>query len=699
MKKSKADRNGPGVILAAIEAAGAPRRRVEAAQVEMMLAEVREHAFSREGWIFEVKLDGYRLLVERNDHSVHLLSRNGNELAGSFPEVARAAAELPWKHIVLDGEVVAMDSKGRPSFQRLQQRGKLTKAPDVARAAAEVTVFFFAFDLLALEDFDLRPLPLSVRSGFLREVIAGSGSIRLLDQYEGDGEDLFTNVVAMGLEGIVAKRAEAPYRGGRSPHWLKIRADRTDDFVVVGYTQPKGTRHGFGALHVGQYVAGNLVYSGRVGTGFNARSLTDVRTSLDRSERKTPPCSGPVPPGETIGTLPLSSIPDFRTATWVTPEIVCEIRFKEWTDEGYLRQPAFRRFRTDKDPRDCIRQIPSDLPEGKGKPRLAKVDSDSRPPKKTTVTRKISSPSPTSSSTNPGTAKSKVPFTNLNKVLWPEDGYTKGDLIDYYRDISPWLMPYLDDRPVVLTRFPDGIHGKSFFQKDAPSYAPEWLRTLRMWSGHAERDIDYFVCNGVDSLLYLANMAAIPLHIWASRAQTMEYPDWCSLDLDPKGAPFSHVVEVAQAARELCRRIGLPAYIKTTGSSGLHVMMPLGRQCTHDQAKSLAEVLAQALVKQLPAIATTARAVNRREGKVYVDYLQNGHGKLLVAPYSVRPLAGAPVSMPLDWKEVDSSLDIRAFTIRNAVARLKNLVRDPLVEIIAATPDLAQVLAALHQEF
>jgi bifunctional non-homologous end joining protein LigD len=292
----------------------------------------------------------------------------------------------------------------------------------------------------------------------------------------------------------------------------------------------------------------------------------------------------------------------------------------------------------------------------------------------------------------------QVKFSNRHKLFWPEDGYTKGDLIDYYEVIAPWLMPYLENRPVVLTRFPDGIHGKSFFQKDAPNHAPDYLRTERMWSEYAKRDIDYFVVDSLAALLYLANMAAIPLHIWASHLPTITRPDWCSLDLDPKDAPFAHVIQLARAARELCGRIGLPAYIKTTGSSGLHVMMPLGRQFSHDQARSMAEVMAQVLVRQHPRIATITRAVSQRKGKVYVDYMQNGHGKLLVAPFSVRPIPAAPVSMPLLWDEVTPGLKIRGFTIKNAVERLEKLGKDPLIEIIKLKPDLSPVLLALQDE-
>jgi bifunctional non-homologous end joining protein LigD len=667
-------KNRPTTALGSIEQdalnAGALRARVAATDVEMMLAEIYPQPFSRAGWLFEIKLDGYRLVVGRSGNQVSVISRNGHDLGDTFPEIVAAVRKLPFEHIVLDGEVVAMDEKGRPSFQRLQQRGQLSRAPDVRRAAEKVSTTFFAFDLLGLEGLDLRPIPLIKRKELLRRVLPEGEAIKYLDHFEGQGEALFQHAVKLGLEGIVAKRAECPYRGGRSPHWRKIRADQSDDFVVVGYTQAKGSRHGFGALLLGQYVGGRLVYAGRVGTGFNAKHLTEVRASLDKLERKTPPCDGPVPPGETESTIPLKSVPDFRTSTWVEPKVVCEVRFKELTEEGYLRQPAFLRFRDDKKPSECVRQFPSVEPSG----------------------------APLAIKRLPQRDKRVVKVSNRDKIFWPEDGYTKGDLIDYYQAISPWLKPYLERRPVVLTRYPDGIHGKSFFQKDAPDYAPEWVRTERMWSEYAKRDIDYFVVDSVEALLYLANMAAIPLHIWASRLPDIGHPDWCSLDLDPKDAPFAHVVEVAQAAQDLCRRIKLPAFIKTTGSSGLHVMIPLGRQFTHDQARSMGEVLAQALVKKVPKIATTTRAVTKRAGKVYVDYLQNGHGKLLVAPFSVRPIPGAPVSMPLQWSEVNEKLNIRAFTIKNAVARMAKLKKDPLIDILDTRPDLSAALAGLQGE-
>jgi bifunctional non-homologous end joining protein LigD len=290
----------------------------------------------------------------------------------------------------------------------------------------------------------------------------------------------------------------------------------------------------------------------------------------------------------------------------------------------------------------------------------------------------------------------EVKFSNLDKVFWPDERFTKGDLIAYYRAIAPWLLPYLRDRPVVLTRFPDGITGKSFFQKDAPGFIPDWIRTERMWSADTQREIDYFVCDDEESLLYLANLGTIPLHVWGSRVATLEQPDWCILDLDPKDAPFLHVVRIARAIKDLCDEIALPCLIKTSGSTGLHALLPLGRQCTYEQARTLGGLLARVMAAQFPDIATITRQVGKRGARVYLDYVQNGHGRLLVAPFSARPLPGAPVSMPLTWAEVTPQLDIRKFTIESAPARMRRLKEDPLRPVLDLKPDLVSALERLH---
>jgi bifunctional non-homologous end joining protein LigD len=306
-----------------------------------------------------------------------------------------------------------------------------------------------------------------------------------------------------------------------------------------------------------------------------------------------------------------------------------------------------------------------------------------------------SSPGPTGASRDDKPFEKRVPLSNLTKVFWPEEGYTKGDLVDYYRAISPWLLPYLKDRLLVLTRFPDGIGGKSFFQKDAPSFAPGWVRLERVWSESAQREIDYFVAADVESLLYIVNLGTIPLHVWGSRITDLPHPDWCILDLDPKTAPFVHVVQVARAIHELAEEIGLPAWAKTSGSTGLHVLVPLGGLCTFDQSKQLGELLARVVAGRLPDIATTIRLPHDRGGRVYLDFLQNGHGKLLAAPFTARPVKGALCSAPLLWDEVDETLDIRAFTIKTLPGRMSVFGRDPLVPVLTQKPDLVTALARL----
>ncbi len=286
-------------------------------------------------------------------------------------------------------------------------------------------------------------------------------------------------------------------------------------------------------------------------------------------------------------------------------------------------------------------------------------------------------------------------LTNLDKIFWPAEGYTKGDLIAYYQAVAPWLLEYLKDRPVVLTRYPDGIEGKSFFQKDAPAYAHDFVRTVRVWSGESQRELNYFVCDSEESLRYIANMAAIPLHVWGSRVATLETPDWCILDLDPKDAPFAHVVTVARAVHALCDAIELPCFVKTSGSTGLHVLVPLGRQCTYEQARTLGGLLARVIAAELPEIATITRQVSKRDGRVYLDYVQNGHGRLLAAPLTARPVPGALVSTPLEWSEVGPKLSLAKFTIRSVPARMAKRGDDPLRPVLDLAPDLIGALGRL----
>ena len=631
---------------------GARRKKIPE-KLEVMQAQTREEAFSDPGWVFELKYDGFRMLATRDAKRARLRYRRGREATGTFPEIEKAVRALPFDGLTMDGEIVVLDENGRPSFQRLQQRFQLTRRADIRQAAVRLPCTYFAFDLLGLEGHDLRSLPLLERKKILRRVIPAAGPLRYSDHVEERGREMFDEVMKMGLEGIVAKRADSPYRPGRSADWQKIRVDRTGDFVIVGYSAPKGSRTGFGALHLALYEGEGLVYAGRVGTGFSDQQLSELLEALEASRRADPPFTG-APPKE-------------RGHVWVEPRLVSEVRYKEWTRDGLLRHPVFLRIRDDKAVEECVSLEPVGLPEEPLPPPASPPDR-------------------------------KVNFTNLDKVFWPGEGHTKGDLIEYYRAVSPWLLPYLRDRPVVLTRYPDGVDGKSFFQKDAPGYVPGWVRTEKMWSEHARREIHYFVCDDEESLLYVVNMGTIPLHVWSSRVASLQAPDWCILDLDPKEAPFGKVVKVARGILSLCREIELDCFVKTSGSTGLHVLIPLGGQCTYEQSRSLGELMAGVVASRLPEIATITRSLAGRRGRVYIDYVQNGHGRLLVSPFSVRPLPGAPVSMPLRWAEVNSKLEIGRFTIETAPRRLQRAKGDPLRPVLRIRPDLTGALERLHQK-
>jgi bifunctional non-homologous end joining protein LigD len=649
-------------ITALLDAANAPRRNVAADSVDIMLAETRTQPFDHKDWVFELKYDGYRILVERVGNDVRLLSRNGNDYTVSFPEIAEAVAALPYDRFVIDGEVVVHDEAGMPSFQRLQKRARLKRSPDVRRAASELPATLYVFDILAFGAHDLRPLPLLKRKEALRMLLPSIGVLRFSDHIAERGIEFFKLAESMRLEGIIGKKADAPYRAGRSKDWVKLRASLTDDFVVIGFKSSKSGRNAYGSLHVAQYDGDRLIYAGSVGTGLTQKHIDQLATQLEGRYRDTPAAD---------------NVPPAKDDRWVEPHAVIEARYLEWTEAGQLRHPVFLRVRDDKPASECVRARQAGADEA-AEPDVAKPKTSATKQKKKQETR-------------------AVRFTNLDKVLWPEHGYTKGDLIEYYRAVSPWLLRYLRERPVVQTRFPDGIHGKSFFQKDAPEWAPEWLRTETIWSEGSERELRYFVADDVHSLEYLANAASIPLHIWSSRVGSIERPDWCSLDLDPKDASFADVVRVALVLHELCDQIGLQNYVKTSGSSGLHVLVPFGRLCTHEQGRMIGELLAREVVKRVPDIATTMRVISQREGKVYIDFLQNGHGKLLVAPYCVRPVEGAPVSAPLLWSEVATIKSSREHTIRTMPDRLNAMKEDPMVNVLTDVPDLVAVLAALSR--
>ncbi len=640
--------------LTALEGLGAPRAPL--APPRPMLAERVDAPFSDPAWIFEVKYDGYRAICSKNEEEPLIQYRSGRVVTPRFPEIARCLRALPYPEICLDGELVVTDGTGRPSFGALQERAQLDGRRTIAAASTRAPASLYVFDLLHFGPYDLRELPFRERRRLLEGLLPDAGPLQLALALPGDGERLYREATRLGFEGVVAKRADSPYRSGRSADWKKVRALHTDDFVVIGLSPSKAgrARRRFGALHLATPAGEGLRYVGRVGSGFDQRELDEIAALLAPDRRDTPVC-------------PVNAAHP-EAQEWVEPRHVCEVRYAELTRDGHLRQPAFLRIRDDKSPEECD---PIALPEE-------------------ALSRVLEDPIEDGGEDEEPTLQ----LSNLDKVFWPEDGLTKGDLIEYYRGIAPWLLPYLRNRPVVLTRYPDGIDGKSFFQKDAPSWTPDWVHTETLWSEHAKREIHYFVCNDVESLLYVANLGTIPLHVWSSRLPELGRPDWCIIDLDPKGAPWRDVVTLARRVRALCERAGVPAFPKTSGASGLHVLLPLGGRLSYEESRTLAGLVGRLLVREEPDIATMARALRAREGKVYVDTLQNGRGRLLVAPFSVRPLPGAPVSMPLRWREVTPRLDPRRFHLRNAARRMTRLGEDPLHSVLETRVDW---IAALEQ--
>lgn len=652
-----AEGHDPGVALAErLDAAGVPRGDVAIDDVKPMLAETADEPFSRPGWLFELKYDGFRLLIDKRLDTVRLRYRSGLDSTRAFPEIVKAVAALPFDDLLIDSEVVVLGDDGKPSFHSLQQRVQLQRERDIQQATVNLPATVFAFDLLRAMGHDLRQRPLVERKTHLQDTLPMAGILRFSEHVEDEGESLFQRVTALGLEGLVAKRANSPYRYGRADDWLKVRVERADEFIIVGFSEPKGTRVGFGGLHLAQFVGRELVYQGRVGSGFSQALLQSLRARLDTLRTDTPAVVAP-------------SKYD-RVDRWVRPELVCEVRYSSRTVDGVLRFPVFIRLREDKTA-DDIRREAETLDE------LANTDvgqsqSDFPPPEGPKI-------------------------TNPDKIFFPEDGLTKKDLVTYYERISEWLLPYLADRPVVLTRYPDGIHGKNFFQKDAPPFIPGWVRTERMWSQHAKREIDYFVCENVESLLYIINLASIPLHVWASRVSALAKPDWATIDLDPKGAPFSDVVAIALAIERLCDELGLTTFAKTSGSSGIHVLIPLGQRCTFDQARAVAELICRVIAHDLPEIATLVRPVNNRAGKVYLDFIQNGHGRLIAAPFCVRALPAGPVSMPVKWSEVPHLTSARQFTMSNVRDRLEAWDGDPMQPVLTERSDLGSALSRLTE--
>ncbi|HKO53134.1 MAG TPA: DNA ligase D, partial [Polyangiaceae bacterium] len=656
------------------EALGARRGPLDASALTPMLCAMTGAELVDEGRIYELKIDGVRIVADKHARAVALRYRNGRAASSSYPEIARAVSALAPERVVLDGEVVAFDADGRPSFQRIAPRIHAEKPLDVRSAMNEVPVSYLVFDLLALNDLDLRGLPLISRKALLMKLVRGKGYVRALDHLEADGRPLFELCRAQRLEGVVAKRAASPYRPGprRTDDWVKLKSERDDEFVVIGFMRGKGARSALGALCVASYSGERLLYRGRVGSGLDAATLSSLEQALEARRTEAFPAAGKIPE-------------DAKGALWVRPELVVSVRFLGFTDgEARLRAPVYRGLRSDVEPGDCRAAPANELIEERLAPSAV-------PPLSA-----VSSVSSVSSA--PSSPATRVVISNPSKVFWPDEGYTKGDLCAYYASIAEVMLPFLHERPVVLVRYPDGIAGKHFYQWNVPAGTPDWIERIERVDedepGSPKKTL--FLVDSADALVHIANLGCIPLHVLAAQRGTLDQCDFLTVDFDIADRPFSDAVRLALDLRVILDDVGLIGFPKTSGQRGLHVLVPLGPGVNFDTAKLLVELLGRLVTDKNPTIATMERRVNQRGSRVYVDTGQTGPSRTIVAPYSVRSYPGATVSTPIAWNELHVALDTSRFTLLTVPARVLE-VGDPFADFMAVRPDVPAAVKALSK--
>jgi bifunctional non-homologous end joining protein LigD len=672
-----------------VDLAGAPKAAVPAF-IEPMKATLIDAPFDRQGWLFEIKWDGYRAIAtigvqhplhgqsrdplrgcpglparqsaKEGRNSVRLYSRNDKTMNEQFKPIVDELARLPFEG-VLDGEVVALDKSGRADFQLLQNYLRSGKG----------SLVYYVFDILHYNGHDLMDLPLARRKAILRRVLPARPHIKLSEHVETDGTGLFAAARQNGVEGIVAKDAKSPYRpGSRGREWLKVKALLRQEAVIGGFTRPRGRRAGFGSLVLGAYEdGGRLAYIGHSGGGFSEGQLEELHARLKDLSVKEPPFAGKPPASD----MPV---------TWVEPAIVCEIKFSGWTDEGLMRQPVFLGLREDIDPADVRREIPAHGPDVPAAVEALHEPEKTQPKSRGTAklaAQQAEGDGRVGGASNPAGRKErgalvaindvKVDLTHLDKVFWPDEGYTKGDMIDYYRGVAPFILPYLAGRPESLRRNPDGIAGMSFFQKNVDGKVPDWVETVKVRSETDGSETVFLVCRDEATLVYMANLGCIEINPWHSRVGSLDRPDYIVFDLDPLDIDFAEVVRVARETEDVLAMIGARGCCKTSGATGLHVYVPLGGRYSHKQAVEFARLVNLLVQRRLPETTSLEREPARRHGKVYLDFLQNGRGQTLAAAYCLRPGKGAPVSTPLEWSEVVPSLDHMRFTMQTIMPRLK----------------------------
>ncbi|MFO0548061.1 MAG: DNA ligase D [Polyangiaceae bacterium] len=668
-------------IEADAERLGAPLRAVDGRKLSPMLCSFGEIPKGA-GWLYELKMDGVRVVATKDARGVELTYRSGRSTTDAYPEVVRAISALASESVVLDGEIVAFDETGRPSFERLARRVHGAGRADLRVALMEVPVVFVLFDILAIGKRATTDLPLRARKELLRRLVPGSGILRVLDHLEGDGAALFEFCRKNGLEGVVSKRADSNYVTGptRTASWIKTKCEQEASFVVVGYTHGENSRHRLGGLDLASYEDGKLHLRGRVGSGLTDPIIDELLARMTDSTAERATSIGEYEPAP-------------RGRVHVHPEIVVRVRYLEWSDEGSLRFPVFLGI-DHKTPKEGCTASPHDVFD-----RTVEATATSNPAR----TMGLDEPPPPSIRYAKD-APVEVRISNRTKIFWPAEGYTKGDLVDYYDRVAPVLLPYLEDRPVMVVRYPDGIEGKSFFQWNVPHGTPNWVRSITLGkhaygagSGPevaADEVKTVFIVDRKETLLFLANLACIPIHVLGSRTASPDQADFLTIDFDVARSSLAVATKLAHTLRGLLDEVGLPGFPKTSGQTGLHVFVSLGPNVTPEAARTLADLFGRLIVERHPEEATMQRVPARRGTKVYVDTGQTGPSRTIVAPYSVRATPGARVSAPLDWSEVTPDLDPSAFTIRTIPDRIAK-VGDPMRGLLTSRPNIASVMERL----
>ncbi len=647
--------------------------------VKPMLATLVDEPFDDPDWVFEVKWDGYRSIGLINKGTVQLLSRNNKSFTEKYYPITESLRE--WKFdAIIDGELIVLKENGSSDFEALQNW----------RSEADGELVMYIFDLLWYDGKSLFNLPLTERQAILEEIFPGNvNNIRISQSFTGNGKEFFETAGKLGLEGMIAKKASSLYTPDlRSKNWLKIKVHKRQEVVIGGYTVNEGAAKFFSSLLLGVYENGVLQFAGKVGTGFSEKLKKEMLDQFKPLIVNKSPFHTEPNVNEPSRFRPN---PPKAKAVWLKPEIICEVSYAEVTKDGVFRHPSFKGIRTDKKAEEVIRE--------KELKTEAIVESDEKQSSKETQLikkRKDASERKTLLNPNEETQVKKInghelKFTNLSKLYWPEDNITKRDMLNYYYQVADYIIPYLKDRPQSLNRFPNGIHGTSFYQKNVKGKSPDWVKTFPYTASDGEHK-EFLVGADEATLLWMASLGSIEMNPWFSRIQSEDYPDFCIIDLDPDKNTFDQVIEAALEVKKILDQLNVPSYPKTSGSTGIHIYIPLAAKYTYDQSQMFAKLIVQLVHNRIPEFTSTERMIKNRGGKMYLDFLQNRPGATIASPYSVRPKPGAPVSMPLHWDEVKKGIKTENFTLRNSIARLKN-VGDLFKGVLGKGIDMEKILS------